>query len=68
MSPDNAVFKPMNEPERVLGAWLRAQRGAERDERPFWFVTACEATHFRSLPAWFRERFDAFTPNAAKKS
>lgn len=58
----------MNEPARVLESWLGAQRAAERDERPFWFVTACEPARFRSLPAWFRERFDAFAPNAAKKS
>lgn len=54
-------FETLPEPERVLEIWLAAQRAGERR---YWFVTACEPARFRSLPAWFRERLDAFTPHS----
>ena len=57
-------FETLPEPERLLESWLAAQRGGDRNERRYWFVTACEPAQFRSLPAWFREQLDAFTPNA----
>ena len=57
----NVRFETLPEPERLLESWLAAQRAGERR---YWFVTACEPAQFRSLPAWFREQLDAFTPNA----
>lgn len=56
-------FQTLPEPERVLATWLATQRAGERC---YWFVTACESARFRSLPAWFREQLDAFTPHARR--
>lgn len=64
---------PLPEPESVLLDWLGARRVGERDTHLYWFVPTpagafrqasaldeAEADRWRSLPIWFRERWDAF--------
>jgi hypothetical protein len=68
-------FVPLPERESVLLEWLDARRVGERDTHLYWFVPTpagafrqaspldeTDATRWRSLPGWFRERWDAFAP------
>jgi hypothetical protein len=63
---------PLPERESVLVGWLGARRVGERDTHLFWFVPTAagafrqasaldgvDAARWRSLPDWFRERWDA---------
>lgn len=62
------------EPRSVLEDWLAGRRIGERGERTYWFVptesgafrqhhalSEADAVRWHSLPAWFREQFDAFS-------
>jgi hypothetical protein len=67
--------EPLPEHADVLDAWLGGRRVGERGLRFYWFVptqsgsfrqhhamSEVDATRWRTLPAWFRRRLDAFTP------
>ncbi len=67
------------EPASLLEAWLAGRRVGERGERLYWFVptefdafrqanvlSETEAARWRSIPAWFRDNFDALTHRLVK--
>jgi hypothetical protein len=72
---------PLPEPESVLLDWIGTRRVGERDTHLFWFVPTpagafrqasrldeTDAARWRSLPIWFRERWDAFAPPRPERS
>ena len=69
------------EPESVLLDWIGTRRVGERDTHLYWFVPTpagafrqasrldeTDAARWRSLPIWFRERWDAFAAPPPERS
>jgi hypothetical protein len=69
----NRVRAPLPEPESVLLTWLAGRCIGARGMHLYWFVPTpagalrqglplddVDAARWRSLPGWFRERWDAF--------
>jgi hypothetical protein len=72
---------PLPERESVLVGWLGARRVGERDTHVFWFVPTpagafrqasaldeVDAARWRSLPTWFRTRWDPFAAPPPERS
>ena len=75
------LYSDLPERESVLLGWLGTRRVGERDTHLYWFIPTLtgafrqgaplddtDATRWRSLPEWFRERWDAFAAPAPEGS
>jgi hypothetical protein len=75
------LYPALPEPESELLGWLETRRVGERDTHLYWFVPtpagafrqaspleAADAARWRSLPEWFRQRWDAFVAPPCERS
>jgi len=74
------LYSPLPERESVLAIWLGARRVGERDGHLYWFTATAagafrqaspldeaDIARWRSLPSWYRERWDAFAAPAPER-